>query len=104
MAKRVNAKLTLYTVTTDWQGRETEEAHGPYDVWDERHTVYGFNGLGKGGKAVISVARGIVFVWDNLPVSIHDRIDIGGKSFSVVGIDIYNDGRGNFHHMELAYA
>ena len=109
MFRPTNCVATFFTKSVNWEGKETKTDIGSYDCWNEEESVFDYRfpwmTARKTAKdsPLAEVAKGTLYVFDDIDVEVGDTFRIDEKEYSVVGRSKFTDCKGNFGHYELLY-
>jgi len=104
-----NCTAEFFSLSNNWEGKETETSLGSYDCWNEESSIYGYifpwMTARKTAKdsPLQEIGKGTLFVFDEISLKAGYKFTIGNESYSIVGLSKFSDCSGNFHHAEVAY-
>ena len=92
MIMPTNCEAEFFKETTNWEGKDTLVSLGTYECWNEVSSVFGYvfpwmtpRKTAK-DSPIAEVARGTLFVFDDVDVVPGDKVDIDGETFNIVGM------------------
>ncbi|HXK71959.1 MAG TPA: hypothetical protein PLQ68_04565 [Clostridia bacterium] len=101
---RTNSTITISQKTVDWKKTDsTPISLGSYSVYLEHHISFTkLQSLFGGSFDIINKAKGFCIMFDEVDL-VNCYITYNGTTYEILKYSVFNNMKGDFHHIEFIY-